>query len=102
MSAESVKYKLRRIDHAKMRDEFAALEAKEAHLIKNGQPLRARIRNSSKYFGQGVEGALFPICIRAGGGYCVAGGPGGQYRLDDVDIFAVVDDAQQPVQITFE
>lgn len=92
---------LRVVDVDKMREEFAAIEARQAVLTEDGQKLLARIRPTSKYFGQGDEGTLFPVCIGPAGEYCVLGGPGGQYRLSDVDLFAAFDDKKPPTQITF-
>ncbi|WP_236749970.1 hypothetical protein [Acidovorax carolinensis] len=93
---------MRKIDHDLMRKEFAEIEARNAVLMQDGQRLMARIRPSSKYYGQGEDDALFPVCIGFAGDYCVIGGPGGQYRLRDVDLFAVFDDRKPPTQITFE
>lgn len=94
---------MRKIDPEQMRKEFAEIEARQAALTKDGQRLLARIRKSSKYYdGQGEGDALFPISIGFAGDYCVHGGPGGQYRLKDVDLFAVFDDQKPPTQITFE
>lgn len=92
---------LRNIDVEQMRKDFADLEARRATLTAQGQRLMARIRPSSKYFGQDVEGGLFPVCIGPAGEYRVLGGVGGQYRLADVDLFAVFDESKPPVQITF-
>ena len=92
---------LRVVDVEKMREQFAAIEARQTVLTEDGQKLLARIRPISKYFGQGEEGALFPVCIGPAGEYCVLGGPGGQYRLLDVDLFAVFDDKRPPTQISF-
>jgi len=94
---------LRVVDVDQMREEFAVIEAKRAVLTEHGQKLMARIRPSSKYYGQGNEGDLFPVCVGHGGksSYNVLGGPGGQYRLCDVDLFAVFDEEKQPTQITF-
>lgn len=94
---------LRTVDVEQMRREFAAIEARQDVLTQQGQKLLARIRPSSKYFGQGSEGELFPVCVGNGPrtGYLVLGGPGGQYRLSDVDLFAVFDEAKPPTQITF-
>jgi hypothetical protein len=93
---------LRMINTEEMRKEFDQIEARQAALMNNGQRLLARIRKSSKYyFGQGEGDALFPISIGFAGDYCVHGGPGGQYRLKDVDLFAVFDEKKPPTQITF-
>ena len=55
--------------------------------------LVASIKSTSKYYGQGKEGARFPVLIQAWDEYAVLGGPGGQYRLADVNLFAVVGDS---------
>jgi hypothetical protein len=55
------------------------------------QQLFAKIKKGSKYHGQG-DGSAFEVIIVTGGGYCVRGGPGEQYRLADVDLF-VMDEA---------
>lgn len=101
MPTEVTTSPLRVVDVDKMRQEFAAIEARQTVLTNGGQKLLARIRPTSKYYGQGVEGTLFPVCIGPAGEYCVLGGPGGQYRLLDVDLFAVFDDKRPPTQITF-
>ena len=100
MPTESTPSPLRVVDVDKMREQFAAIEARQAVLTRDGQKLLARIRPTSKYYGQGNEGGLFPVCIGPAGEYCVLGGPGGQYRLLDVDLFAAFDDKKQPTQIT--
>lgn len=102
MSSEIQASPLRKIDVEDMRARFAAIESRQAELKLRGQQLLARIRPTSKYYGQGEEGAMFPVCVGPAGQYCVAGGPGGQYRLQDVDLFAVFEDSAPPVQITFE
>lgn len=84
------------------RAEFAAFEVKCEALMSTGQKLLARIRPSSQYFGQGNEGQLFPVVVASRHEYGVIGGPGGQYRLHDVDLFAVFSDDVEPIQITFE
>ncbi len=62
----------------------------------NGQQLFAKIKRSSKYHGQGGKGLLFPVYVIHGGAgeYVVQGGPGGQYRLADVNLF-IVDDGKE-------
>lgn len=50
--------------------------------------LYARIKKSSKYYGQTPDGLKFEVFILHGGEYVVQGGPGGQYRLSDVNLFA--------------
>ena len=68
MSSELKPTPLRTIDQAQLRKNLAALEARRAVLIEHGQKLLARIRPSSKYYGQGQEDALFAVCIGPGGG----------------------------------
>lgn len=79
-------------------EELAAEQAQRDRAIRRraaaGTPLIASIKKTSKYFGQGKEGARFPVLIQAGNEYVVLGGPGGQYRLADVNLFAVVGDSQ--------
>lgn len=101
-TAEQKPAPIRKLDREELRQKFDALKARDAALTENGQRLMARIRRSSKYHDQGEAGALFPVCVTGAGDYCVQGGPGGQYRLDDVDLFVVYDDTLPPTQITFE
>lgn len=53
------------------------------------QQIYARIKRSSKYYGQGEPGELFEVIVEAAGGdeYVVHGGPGAHYRLRDVNLF---------------
>jgi hypothetical protein len=56
--------------------------------------LAARIKKTSKYYGQAGPGRDeeegFPVFISTDAlGYVVQGGPGGQYRLDDVELWAL-------------
>lgn len=81
--------------------EQAEFSAKCAATKAAGQKLLARIRRSSKYFGQGVEDQKFPAVVTNEFSYCVTGRPG-RYRLIDVDLFAVFDADADPIQITFE
>ena len=90
------------VDEDVARAEHAAYQAKCSQLMAHGQQLLARIRPTSKYFGQGDEGALFPVAVASADEYCVVGGPGGKYRLRDVDLFAVFSDDVAPIQLTFE
>ena len=62
--------------------------------------LFAKIKKSSKYFGQG-DGKEFPIIVLGSGGasgdYLIQGAPGefcatNQYRLIDVNLYAEVSD----------
>ena len=68
-----------------------------------GARLVAKIKKSSKYYGQSsfadrmagrprTDAEIFPVVVVDDGpcDYVLAGGPGGQYRLADVDLFAVV------------
>lgn len=79
------------------RAKVAAYEAEKAEKVKRGQQLYAKIKRTSKYYGQGERGALFPVYVEAidyADGYAVQGGPGGQYRLKDVNLF-IVDDGRE-------
>lgn len=60
------------------------------------QQIYARIKRTSKYYGQTRNEELFPVHIAHQGGweYVVRGGPGGGYRLKDVNLF-VVEDGQE-------
>ncbi len=68
-------------------------DAERAEKVKSGQQLHAKIKRSSKYYGQGEKGALFEVFVEAGNpaAYLVQGGPGGQYRLSDVNLYIVED-----------
>ena len=101
MPTEVAPSPLRVVDVDKMREEFAAIEVRQAVLTHDGQKLLARIRPTSKYYGQGDEGTLFPVCIGPAGEYCGLGGPGGQCRLWDGDLVATFDEKRPPTQITF-
>lgn len=79
------------------RAESARYEAEKAEKVRSGQQLFAKIKRTSKYYGQGEPGALFPVYVEAvdyAEGYAVQGGPGGQYRLKDVNLF-IVDDGRE-------
>ena len=56
-------------------------ERDKAETVRFGQQLFAKIKRSSKYYNQN-ELATY-------GEYCIQGGPGGQYRLADVNLFVV-------------
>ena len=74
------------------RDDIARIKAEKAQKIKQGQQLYAKIKKSSKYYGQAEPGELFKVFVDpACGSYCVQGGPSGQYRLADVSLCVVVD-----------
>ena len=93
---------MRRNDMDAARAKMAAHQAKCQELLGTGQKLLARIRPSSKYYGQGDEGKLFPVVVTYQTEYGIVGGPGGQYRHSDVDLFVVFMDDADPIQITFE
>lgn len=67
--------------------------------VKRGQQLFAKIKKSSKYYDQNEWAKAdpqrwggFPFAVMvdpAYGDYCVQGGPGGQYRLADVNLYVV-------------
>lgn len=74
------------------RAEIEEYKAEKSANVNRGQQIYAKIKRTSKYYGQGPKGALFPVFIEHGTyEYVVQGGPGGQYRLRDVSLF-VVDD----------
>lgn len=60
------------------------------------QQIYAKIKRNSKYYGQTKPGELFAVHIapQSGWEYIVRGGPGGGYRLSDVNLF-VVEDGQE-------
>lgn len=66
------------------------------------QQIYAKIKKSSKYYFQNAwaktEGAFpFPVSITSEPtipDYCVLGGPGGRYRLTDVELFVVENDRE--------
>lgn len=79
-------------------DDIARFEREKTERAKQGQRLYAKIRKSSKYYDQNDlakadperwGGFPFPVYIEVGDpdGYVVQGGPGGQYRLSDVDLY---------------
>lgn len=59
-----------------------------AEHIEAGVKLFAQIRVDSKYFDQSPIGQKFGVHIGGDSNYCVQGGPGGQYRLKDVHLYA--------------
>lgn len=68
-----------------------AYETERAEKVKEGQQLWARIKRTSKYYGQGTKGELFKVRVTTlvFDDYMVLGGPGGQYRLRDVNLYVV-------------
>ena len=75
------------------RAEAESYERTKAEKVRSGQQLFAKIKRSSKYYGQGEKGDLFEVFVEAGNpaAYLVQGGPGGQYRLSDVNLYIVED-----------
>jgi hypothetical protein len=71
----------------------------KAETVRFGQQLFAKIKRSSKYYNQNEWAEAepkrwggFPFKVRVDptyGEYCIQGGPGGQYRLADVNLFVV-------------
>lgn len=64
-------------------------EAEKVVLVTSGQQLYAKIKRTSKYYGQGEIDGLFEVFVdpRIRDEYKVQGGPGGQYRLSDVTLW---------------
>lgn len=62
------------------------------------QLVLAEIKRSSKYYGQTEPNVLFPVYVDSQrGDYCIQGGPGGQYRRADVNLYVL--DGKTPVRI---
>lgn len=79
------------------RDAVAAYEKQREAMATKGQQLYAKIKRSSKYYGQTKPHEVFRVYIVAEhgyGDYVVQGGPGGQYRLSDVNLFVIQDGFQ--------
>jgi hypothetical protein len=81
-------------------EDIARYEREKADRVRQGQQLYANIKRSSKYSAQNDwakaepqrwGGFPFPVYIEPGdpAGYVVHGGPGGQYRLSDVNLYVV-------------
>lgn len=74
---------------------------RKKEMVAQGQQLYATIKRSSKYYSQNALAKAeaqrwggFPFLVLvhpAYGEYCVQGGPGGQYRLSDVNLYIVED-----------
>lgn len=84
------------------RDAVAEYEKQREAMVTKGQQIYAKIKRNSKYFGQTGRNVIFPVHIIGGPGmgewaYIVQGGPGGQYRLRDVNLFVVNDGYQQRI-----
>lgn len=76
------------------RAEVAREKAEKEAMVRRGQQLYAKIKRNSQYYGQGKEGALFEVFVESSSSpeaYVVQGGPGGQYRLKDVNLYIVED-----------
>lgn len=60
------------------------------------QQLYMQIKRTSKYANQqSKKNTVYPVAIESGNGeYMVQGGPGGQYRMSDVNIFVKLDDGK--------
>lgn len=79
-------------------------EREKAATVRRGQQLYAKIKKSSKYYSQNSFAQKeperwggFPFAVRIEGNcgdYKVQGGPGGQYRLSDVNLY-VIDDGEE-------
>jgi hypothetical protein len=97
---EGSSYRILDIATPEGRAEAESYKRTKAEKVKSGQQLYAKIKRSSKYYGQTEHGALFEVFVEAGNpaAYLVQGGPGGQYRLADVNLF-IVDDGRE-VQIS--
>lgn len=77
------------------------LDHQAAEFAGTPQQIYAKIRAESKYVHQNESAERepdrwgWPFRVRIVGGplwgYLVKGGPGGQYRLDDVDLFVIED-----------
>lgn len=82
------------------RDAVAEYDRKFKDTLTKGQQLYAKIKRSSKYYGQTGPHEVFCVYIVAEpnyGEYIVQGGPGGQYRLRDVNLFVIQDGYQQRI-----
>jgi hypothetical protein len=90
---EGSRYRILDMGTPEGRAECERHDAEKAEQVKRGQQLYAKIKRSSKYFGQGEKNALFEVFVEAGSSseYLVQGGPGGQYRLADVNLYIVED-----------
>lgn len=62
------------------------------------QQIHAKIKRTSKYYGQGERDALFEVFIEANKGWeYIVKGNGNSYRLKDVNLFVVVDGIAQRI-----
>lgn len=67
-----------KIDKEVARADLVVLKAHCEVLMDTRKKLLGRIRTTSKYFGQGEEGQLFPVVAVSSEEYGVIGGPCGQ------------------------
>ncbi len=70
---------------AKMSDVIAQRKARQLGAQTSG--LYAEIKKSSEYYSSQGGGNPFPVALYADRDYIVHGGPGGRYRLFDVDLY---------------
>ena len=71
-------------------EQLKEMKRQRNELLTAGQQLFARIRPTSEYAHQRSGNEPFPVRLMpAFGAYPVQGGPGGQYRLSDVELFVV-------------
>jgi len=85
-----------RFTHTTVQLVFEAFCAGRARIV--GQQLYAGIKGSSKYHSQvafGISqgyGHPFPVCFQTDPcGFVIKGGVGGQYRLEDVNLYVIED-----------
>ena len=89
------------LDGKDARAEYERRQNEKGAFVRQGQQLYAKVKDSSKYYGQNAiaqndpERWGWPFAVRIVGsnhqGCLVQGGPGGQYPLGDVDLFVVED-----------
>ena len=71
-------------------EQLKQVKHKRTELLTAGQQLFAKVKKSSEYAHQRTGNEPFPVRLMpAFGAYLVQGGPGGQYRLSDVDLYVV-------------
>jgi hypothetical protein len=75
-------------------------DRQQEECVRTGQQLYAKVKKSSKYCSQNTYaetdperwGWPFRVRVDPGeGDYCVLGGPGGRYRLADINLFVIED-----------
>ena len=71
-------------------EQVKEMKRRRNELLTTGQQLYAKIRSTSEYAHQNPGGEPFPVRLMpVFGAYAVQGGPGGQYRLTDVELFVI-------------